>query len=108
MKPIIFAACLILAGCTTDTLSPAQQAENAACTAQGDATYQQDTVDQEARTAQIGQRYSAMPNQVFNAETMGAESQRGHQIQNCEDTGNNNGQPVVTNGPAVTPHILTN
>ena len=107
MKPILLAACFILAGCATTT-SPAQQAENAACTAQGDAQYQQDTVDQQARTAQVGQRYSAMPNQVFNAETMGAESQRGHLIQDCEDTGNNNGQPVPANGPAITPHILSN
>jgi hypothetical protein len=108
MKPIILAFCLALAGCATQATSPAQQAENAACTSEGDATYQQDTVDQEARTDQVGQRYAAMPNQVFNAETMGAESQRGHQIQNCEDTGNNNGQPVPAGGPAVTPHILTN
>ena len=108
MKPILLTACLILAGCAATPITPAQQAENAACTAQADATYQQNTVDQEARTAQVGQRYAAMPNQVFNGETMGAQHVYQSQIQNCEDTGNNNGQPIVTNGPAVTPHILSN
>lgn len=113
MKPIrLFASLLFtglaLAGCDATPTTPAQQAENAACTAQADAQYQQNTVDQEARTAQTGQRYSATPNHVFDAETMGAQHVYQSQIQNCEDTGSNNGQPIVTNGPVVTPHILSN
>ncbi len=109
MKPILLIACLSLAGCAATPITPAQQAENStACTAQADASYQQNTVDQEARTAQVGQRYSATPNHVFDAETMGAQHAYQSQIQNCEDTGSNNGQPVVTNGPVITPHILSN
>jgi len=110
MKPIIFAAlsCLALAGCSATPITPAQQAENAACASQAGATYQQNTVDQEARTAQNGQRYSATPNHVFDAETMGAQHDYQSQLQQCEDTGNNNGQPVVNGVPVVTPHIITN
>jgi hypothetical protein len=110
MKPIILAAlsCLALAACAAPPETAAQQSENAACTAQADAQYQQDTVDQEGRTLQNGLRYGATPTQVFGAETMGAQSQREHQIQDCEETGNNNGQPVVNGVPVVTPHIITN
>jgi hypothetical protein len=110
MKPILLAAlaCVALAGCDSTPISPAQQAENAACTAQADAQYRQNTVDQEARVDQTGQRYSATPNHVFDAETMGAQSQRGHQIQDCEETGNNNGQPVAPGFTPVAPHIITN
>ena len=110
MKPFLLAAgtCLALAGCAATPISPAQQADNAACTAQADAQYRQDTVDQEARVDQTGQRYSATPNHVFDAETMGAESQRGHMVQSCEENGNDNGQPVTGNFTPVTPHIITN
>ena len=110
MKSFIAAAfaCLALAACAAQPESPAQDAENSACTAQGDALYHQDTVDQEARTAQNGQRYGAMPNQVFDAERMGALSQRDAQVADCEDTGSNNGQPTVNGVPVVTPHIISN
>jgi hypothetical protein len=110
MKSIILAtlASLGLAGCGATPISQAQQAENAACTAQADAQYRQNTVDQEARVDQTGQRYSATPNHVFDAETMGAQSQREHQIQNCEETGNNNGLPVAPGFTPVAPHIITN
>jgi hypothetical protein len=107
MRATILASVIALAGCAATPVTPAQQAENAACTAQADAAYQQDTVDQDARTDQTGQRYPAMPAQVFSAETMGAQSQRGHDIQQCEDTGSSNGQPAIT-GPAITPHFISN
>lgn len=104
---LLILACLALAGCA-DSMTPAQQAENAACAAQAGADYQQNTVDQEARTAQPGQRYAAMPNHVFDAETMGAQHVYRSQVQQCEDTGTNNGQPTVNGVPVVTPHIITN
>ena len=110
MNPTLFAvfACLALAGCDSTPITPAQQAENAACAAQAGAIYQQNTVDQEARTDQTGQRYAATPNHVFDAETMGAQHDYQSQVQHCEDTGNNNGQPVVNGVPVVTPHIIPN
>lgn len=111
---LFFAAtltCLALNACAPSE-SPAQQAENTACAAQADAQYQQDTTDQAGRTLQNGQRFSAMPTQVFDAERMGAQSQRDAQVQNCEDTGSNNGQPAlnpVVNGfPVPAPHIISN
>ena len=110
MKSFIAATftCLALSACAAGPETAAQQAEDSACTAQGDAQYNQDTVDQEARTVQNGQRYGAMPTQVFDAERMGAMSQRDTQVQNCEETGSNNGQPMVNGVPVVTPHIISN
>lgn len=115
MKPSYFAAltCLLLAGCAgAAPVSKAQQAENAACTAQADAQYQQNTLDQAGRSAQPGLRYGATPTHVFDAETMGAQNARANQIRACEETGGNNGQPVpnnvMGNSPYVTPHIITN
>ncbi len=100
--------CAALAACAASPQSPAQQAEASACQAEADAQYQQNTVDQEARTRQNGQRFGAMPTQVFEAERMGAMSQHDTQLQDCEATGSNNGQPVVNGVPVVTPHIITN
>lgn len=110
MKLFFLAAlvCLPLAGCAAEQTSPAQQAEDSACTAQADAQYQQNTIDQQGRTAENGQRYPAMPTQVFGAETMGAMSQRDAQVQNCEETGSNNGQPEVNGVPVIAPHIISN
>jgi hypothetical protein len=110
MKPIFLATlgCLALAACAAAPVSPAQQAEDAACTAQAGAQYQQDTIDQEGHTLQNGLRYGATPTHVYDAETMGAQHAYDSQVQNCEDTGTNNGQPVVNGVPVVAPHIITN
>jgi hypothetical protein len=109
MKPSLLAAlgCFALAGCAAP-VTPAQRAEDAACNAQASATYNQNTLDLDGRTAQVGQRYSAMPNHVFDAEQMGAQHQFDSQVQQCETMGTNNGQPVVNGYPVVTPHIITN
>jgi hypothetical protein len=110
MKPYLLAAlsCLALSACAAPPLSPAQQAENAACAAQAGTQYQQNTIDQEGHTAQNGLRYGATPTHVFDAETMGAQHAYDSQVQTCEDTGTNNGQPVVNGVPVVAPHIITN
>ncbi len=110
MKLFCSAALLLaLAGCTaTPPASQAQQADNAACTAQANAQYQQNTQDLQARPPQVGQRYGAMPTQVFNAERMGALNERANQITQCEETGSNNGQPQTNGFTPVAPHIITN
>ncbi len=108
MKHVLLAAaaCLGLAACAAAPESPAQQAENAACTAQANAQFNQATLDESARTSQNGLMFGATPNHVFDAEHMGALSARDSQIQDCEKTGNNNGQPVVNGVPVVAPHII--
>ncbi len=110
MKPFCSAALLLaLAGCAaTPPVSQAQQADTAACTAQANTQYQQNTLDLQARPPQLGQRYGAMPTQVFDAEHMGALSERASQIQQCEETGTNNGQPEAGGFSPVVPHIITN
>ncbi|WP_297370134.1 hypothetical protein [Acidocella sp.] len=100
-------AALCLSGCASAPQSQADQAEAAACTSQADAAYQQHTLNLEARTAQNGLRYGA-PTQLFAGEQMGAMNARDNQIANCEQTGNNNGQPEVNGVPVVTPHIVGN
>ncbi len=108
MKHILLAAtaCLGLAACASTPESPAQQAEDAACTAQADAQYNQATLGDAGHTAQNGLMYGATPTHVFDAEHMGAMYERDSQIQDCEKTGNNNGQPVVNDVPVVAPHII--
>jgi hypothetical protein len=108
MKHFLLAAtaCLGLTACAAAPESAAQRSEDAACTAQANAQYDQSTLDLQGRTTQNGLRYGAMPTLVFNGQTMGAEHVRDSQIQNCEKTGNNNGQPVVNGAPVVAPHII--
>jgi hypothetical protein len=97
-----------LAGCAPAAQTPADNAEAAACTSQGDALYQQDTTNLQARTAQNGLMYGATPTHVFDGEQLGALNARNSQIQNCEQTGGNNGQPVVNGVPVIAPHIIAN
>ena len=108
MKHFLLAAiaCLGLSACAATPESQAQQAEDAACTAQANAQYDQSTLDLQGRTAQNGLRYGAMPTLAFNGQIMGSEHVRESQIQNCEKTGNNNGHPVVNGVPVVAPHII--
>ncbi|WP_298285643.1 hypothetical protein [Acidocella sp.] len=100
-------AALGLSGCASAPPSPADQAEAAACTSQADAAYQQRTMNLQARPLQNGLRYGA-PTQLFEGEQMGAMNARDNQIATCEQTGNDNGQPVVNGVPVVTPHIVGN
>ena len=101
------AACAALAGCAASPPeSKAQQADDAVCTAQADAVYNQQTVDEQARTAQPGLLYGAMPTHVFDAEQLGAEHVRQSAITKCEDTGNTASGPEVNGTPVVTPHII--
>ncbi|SHE84518.1 hypothetical protein [Acidocella aminolytica] len=99
------AAVLFLAGCASQKQTPAEVANQAACTQQANAMYQNSTVNLQARTAQTGLRYGG-PNQVFDAERMGAMNDRALQIQRCEQIGNQNGSPTVNGVPVVTPHIV--
>jgi hypothetical protein len=111
IKPPVLAAlaCLALAACTpTPPLTPAEQAAKAACEAQAEAAYDQNTLSDAGHTDQTGQRYGATPTHVFDAEHMGAQHAYLSQVQNCEATGINNGQPVPTDVPTVAPHIITN
>ena len=96
---------LLLAGCASQPQSSAAQADAAACTSAADTSYQNSTLDQQARTLQNGLRYGA-PMQVFDAERLGAMSQRDQAIQDCEEYGNQNGVPAVNGPPAVAPHIV--
>jgi hypothetical protein len=99
-------ACAWLAGCAAgQPESQAQQADNAACTAQADATYNANTIDEQARTKQNGLLYAPMPNHAFDAEQLGAQHVRDSQITDCEQNGNK-GAPIVNGTPVVTPHIL--
>jgi hypothetical protein len=98
--------CLALAACAGSPESTSQQADDAACTQQADAQYQQNTIDEAGHTAQNGLLYGATPTHVFDAERLGAMHQRDSQLLDCEETGNNNGQPEVNGVPVVTPHII--
>jgi len=106
MKQIFLAAliCGTLAGCAaSQPESTAQQADDATCTAQADATYEAQNPNLLARTGQNGLQFPAMPNQVFEGQRLGAMSARDNQIQACEQNGNTanvNGVPVVA------PHIV--
>jgi hypothetical protein len=99
-------ACAWLAGCAAgQPESQAQQADNAACTADADATYYANTIDEQARTKQNGLLYGATPTHAFDAEQLGAQHVRDSQITDCEQNGNNGG-PVVNGTAVVTPHIV--
>ena len=108
MKPTLLATllCLALAACAAPPESTAQQADDTACTQQADTQYQQDTIDEAGHTAQNGLMFGATPTHVFDAERLGALHQRDSQLQDCEETSNNNGQPEVNGVPVVTPHII--
>jgi hypothetical protein len=109
MKNFLMAmvACGALAGCATgQPESAGQQADDAACTAQADAVYHSQTVDEEARTAQPGLLFAAMPNHVFDAEQLGAEHDRDSSITQCEQNGAGGSGPEVNGIPVVPPHII--
>jgi len=101
----ILAACL-LGGCAfSPPPSPADQADLAACTSQADATYDAQNYDALSRTSQNGLRYSAMPNQVFDAQRLGSLHQRDSDITACEENGNGAGA-IAPGTPIVTPQII--
>jgi hypothetical protein len=103
----VMAVGLSLAGCTAPAPpSDAVQAEDAACTAQGDATFDANTVDEQARTSQNGLLYGATPTHVFDAEHLGAEHLRDNVITSCEQNGNNSGPDDLGGPPPVPPHII--
>jgi hypothetical protein len=82
------AGMLAASGCATSPPpSQADQADLAACTAQADATYDEQNYDQLSRTSQNGLRYSATPNHVFDAQEMGSLHERDDQINDCVDNG---------------------
>jgi hypothetical protein len=100
-------ACAMLAGCAaSQPESQAQQADDAACAAQGDAIYHADTIDEQARTSQNGLIYGATPTHVFDAEQLGALHMRDTAVSNCENNGNDSGPAALGGGPVVTPHIV--
>lgn len=98
-------ASICLTGCATAPESQAQRADDAACTAQGDATFNALDEDQLARTSQANLPYSGLPNHVFDAEQMGAMHARDSQIARCEAQGNTD-QPNHGSYQPVTPHIV--
>jgi hypothetical protein len=109
MKNILMAmvACGALAGCAMgQPESAGQQADDAACTAQADAVYHSQTIDEQARTAQPGLIYGATPTHVFDAEQLGAAHVRDSAIANCEQNGAGASGPEVDGTPVVTPHIV--
>ena len=108
MKQILLMAliCGTLAGCASSpTESAAQQADDAACTAQANATYEAQNPNLLARTSENGLYFPPMPNQVFEGQRLGALSARDNQIQACEQNGN--AGPNVNGVPVVAPHIVT-
>jgi len=93
-----------LAGCAAPAPeSTSQAADDTACTAQGDTVYNQDTIDEQGRTAQNGLIFGGTPTHVFDAEQMGALHQRDSDIANCEANGNS-ATPAM--GAAAPPHIV--
>ncbi len=99
-------ACGALAACApVQPESQAQQADDAACTAQADASYNASTLDLQARPSQNGLLYGAMPTHVFDGERLGAEHDRESQISHCEQTGGT-GPDDLPSPPAVAPHII--
>jgi hypothetical protein len=106
-RVLLAAAGLALAGCVTPAPpSTAAEAEAASCTAQGDAAFNANTVDEQARTGQNGLLYGAMPTHVFDAEQLGAEHQRQSDITRCEQNGNTSGPDDLGGPPPVMPHII--
>lgn len=97
--------CAMLAACApAPQPSAAQQAETAACTAQGDAIYHADTIDEEGRTAQNGLLYGGTPTHVFDAEHLGALHARDSAVSQCEQNGES-GTPALGGGNIVPPQV---
>jgi hypothetical protein len=103
---MVLAACAALAGCAGHPETASQQADDAACTAQADAGYNQATIDEQARTSQNGLLFAPTPNHVFDAERLGAEHTRDSEIARCEANGAGGSNPQVGGVPVVTPHII--
>jgi hypothetical protein len=110
MRAVFLAAVgLCLAGCAAPAPpSTAAEAEDTACTAQGDAVFNANTVDEQARTGQNGLLYGATPTHVFDAEHLGAEHLRQSDITNCEQNGDTSGPDDLGGPPPVMPHIIGN
>jgi hypothetical protein len=104
---VILAACLLASCAEPAPENSASAAAAAACTAQGDATYNALDEDQLARTSQSGLLFSPMPNHVFDAEQQGAMHVRDSQIADCERNGTAPASSAGTlGGGIVTPHIV--
>jgi len=111
MCTIMAAATLAaLAACTpAPPENTASAAADAACRAQGDATYNALDEDQLARTSQAGLMFAPQPNHVFDAEQMGAMHERDTEVANCERNGTEAAGSVPAGpltGNIVTPHIV--
>ena len=99
--------CGLLAGCAhVPPPGSGQQADDAACTAQANATYSANTEDEQARTLQNGLYFAPMPNRVFQGQQMGAEHAYDSQLQNCEQNGNPNTPTPFNTAPLVAPQII--
>lgn len=101
----MLAACW-LTGCAAQPESQSQRADDAACIAQGDATFHSLDEDELARNTPTTLPYSGMPDHVFDAEHLGALHARDSQISRCEDQGNAQDSEPAGFAP-VTPHIVT-
>jgi len=109
MRFIFLLAVCLLAGCATPPPSPADQADLATCTSQADATYDAQNFDALSRTSQNGLRYSATPNQVFDAQRLGSLHDRDDQIAACVDNGTGgaaSAQAAIPGPPPATPQII--
>jgi hypothetical protein len=105
--PILAAG--LLGGCSfSPPPSAADQADLAACTSQADASYDAQNYDALSRTSQNGLRYSATPNQVFDAQRLGSLHQRDDQIADCVNNGSGGGsaQAAIPGPPPAIPQII--
>lgn len=105
-KVTFLGICLALSCCTNvPTESAAQRADDAACTKQADAIYAAQSQDQLGRTTEAGLHFSGTPNEVFDAERLGALHERNSQLAACEQYGNSVATAARLPG-IVTPHII--
>jgi hypothetical protein len=115
MRPdrlFLLAPMLFLAGCALPSPpSAADDAEQSACAAQADATYQTENPDIGSRTAQNGLLYPATPNQVFDAQRLGSLHQRDSAIADClrdGTAGNGSANAAIPGPPPAAPQIIQN
>jgi hypothetical protein len=105
----ISAACL-LGGCAVSPPpSAADQADLATCTSQADAAYDAQNYDSLSRTSQNGLRYSATPNQVFQAQQLGSLHERDDSIADCVRSGSGgaaSAQAAIPGPPPAIPQII--
>ena len=102
---LVLLSAALLAGCAAKPENPAVAAEQAACIKAADVTYNNSTINLQARPVENGVRFGA-PVLAFQGEEMGAMDQRSLQIKRCEKFGNQANQPTVNGVQVVTPHIV--